>query len=316
MGRCAFLFPGQASQYVGMARDLYGRYPSVRELFAQADACLGFPLSGVCFDGPEERLRQTAVTQPAVFVHGMAIWRLVAAAGVTPVAVAGHSLGEYVALVAAGALPLSEALDLVKARGRLMQQAGEERPGAMAAVIGLEDGRVEELCLRVQAEAGDEVVVPANYNAPGQVVVSGSPAGVERMGVLAREAGARKVTPLPVSGAFHSPLMQPAADRLQEMLWQAGWQRPSVPVITNVAAVPVAEPDELRRQLVEQITHPVRWTESMRALGRTGVRLALELGPGSVLKGLVRRIEPELEVWSVGTVEELETALDRIAKQV
>ncbi|MFA6111517.1 MAG: ACP S-malonyltransferase [Candidatus Latescibacterota bacterium] len=316
MGRCAFLFPGQASQYVGMARDLHGRYPSVRELFAQADACLGFSLSGVCFNGPEERLRQTAVTQPAVFVHGAAVWQLVAAAGVIPVAVAGHSLGEYVALVAAGALPLSDALDLVKARGRLMQQAGEERPGAMAAVIGLEDGRVEELCLQVQAEAGGEVVVPANYNAPGQVVVSGSPAGVERLGLLAREAGARKVTLLPVSGAFHSPLMQPAADRLREMLWQAGWQRPSVPVITNVAAAPVAEPDELRRQLVEQITHPVRWTESVQALSRTGVRLALELGPGSVLKGLVRRIDPELEVWSVGTVEELETSLDGIAKQV
>ena len=302
----ALLFPGQASQYAGMARDLFETYPLVKDIFAQADQVLGFPLSRVCFSGPEDDLRQTAVTQPAVFVHSVAAWHLLAAAGVEAQCAAGHSLGEYSALVAAGALDWEEGLALVKERSRLMQRAGERRTGSMMAILGLADEAVEALCA---GASGAGIVVPANYNAPGQVVVSGEPDALAALAGAARAAGAKRVIELEVSGAFHSPLMQDAAQAMAAELERANLQTPRIPVITNVAAAPVSDPEELRRQLVEQITSPVRWTESVRSARQTGPAWALEVGPGSVLKGLVRRIERDWEVKTAGTAVDIPLAL-------
>lgn len=303
MSAGAFLFPGQASQAVGMARDLYGQYESVRERFAQADESLGFSLSEVCFEGPEERLMQTEVTQPAVFVHSVAACELLQAAGLEPVAVAGHSLGEYSALVAAGALSFAAALALVGPRGKLMQAAGAERPGAMAAVLGLEDEQVVALCEQAAGTVG-----AANFNSPGQVVVSGERAAVARLGELAEAAGAKRFVELAVSGAFHSPLMQPAAQQMEALLQAAPLVAPRVPVLTNISAAPVTDPEELRAHLIQQITSPVRWTETVRKLAEMGVDHAFEVGPRAVLKGLGRRIERGLKVETAGTVEEIAAA--------
>ena len=302
MGGCAFLFPGQASQTVGMAQDLYEAFSTAREIFDRADEVLGFPLTRLCFSGPEEELRQTAFTQPAVFVHSVAAWKLLAAEDIEPACTAGHSLGEYSALVAAGAMEFEEGLQLVRQRSQLMEQAGKERPGTMAAIIGLEDEQVEELC-RQAADTG--IVVAANFNAPGQVAVSGAVAAVERLGELARGAGARRVIQLAVSGAFHSPLMEPAARQMAALVADVRLQSPRVPVITNVTASPVDDVEKLRQNLIDQMTHPVRWTESIRCMRRMGVERAAEAGPGAILRGLARRIEPELQVFPVGTVEEL-----------
>ncbi|HIG55887.1 MAG TPA: ACP S-malonyltransferase [Candidatus Handelsmanbacteria bacterium] len=306
MSGCAFLFPGQASQTVGMARDLFEQYESVRERFAQADEDLGFKLSQICFEGPEDRLMQTEVTQPAVFVHSVAACELLMAKGLEPIAVAGHSLGEYSALVAAGALSFEAALALVGPRGKLMQAAGVARPGAMGAVIGLgDDAQITTLCEQA-ADVG--VVVAANFNAPGQVVVSGEQAGVARLGELALGAGAKRFVELAVSGAFHSPLMQPAAEQMEALLQAAPIVAPRVPVLTNVSAAPVVDPEELRSHLIQQITSSVRWTETVRKLAAMGIDRAYEIGPGAVLKGLVRRIEHGLVVDCVGKVEEIAVA--------
>ena len=299
-GERAFLFPGQASQFVGMGADLRERFPEVRELYEEADGILGFELSRVCFQGPMERLSQTEITQPAVYVHSVAAARLLAARGIHPDAVAGHSLGEYSALTAAGVLEFPESLALVQVRGRLMQAAGVERPGRMAAVIGLDDAVVTGLC----EEIGPQVV-PANFNAPGQVVLSGEADAVAGAMAAAEEAGARRVIELPVSGAFHSPLMASAAEGLAPRLAATRFRPPSVPVVTNVTAAPETDPQALRRRLLEQMTAPVRWTESVRALSSMGVDRAFEVGPGSVLKSLVRRILRDLKVETAGTAEEM-----------
>lgn len=298
----AFIFPGQASQFVGMAQDLHAQHEQVRSLFDRADDVLGFELSAVCFGGPEQRLGQTVVTQPAVFVHSVAAYQLLAEKGLTPSLVAGHSLGEYSALVAAGALDFETALNLVGERSRAMQEAGQASPGAMAALIGPTDGEVVDLCQQA-ADAG--IVVAANFNAPGQVVVSGEKEAIARLGLLAGEAGVKRFVELPVSGAFHSPLMQPAADRMQEFLRDARIETPRVPVITNVSAIPVDDPDVLRSDLIKQITHSVRWTESMETLAATGIERAVEVGPGAVLKGLMRRIAREVVVSSAGTADDI-----------
>ena len=309
MAGCVFLFPGQASQAVGMGRDLYELSDAVRELFDQADAVLGFALTDLCFNGPIEQLSQTAVTQPAVFVHSVAATRLLTAGGVRPSCVAGHSLGEYSALVAAGVLEFSEALQLVAQRARLMQEVGERSPGKMAAIIGLDDQVVVDLC-----ERAGKGVVPANFNAPGQVVVSGEAEAVETLQGLAREAGAKRVIELQVSGAFHSPLMEPAARELEAILKSVRLAAPQVPVITNVAAEVVRDVEDLRRQLIQQMTHPVRWTESIRHIAGTGIASAAEVGPGGVLKGLVRRIAAELEVSPAGTAEDIPTAIEKLGR--
>jgi [acyl-carrier-protein] S-malonyltransferase len=297
----AFLFPGQASQEVGMGRDLYERFDEARRLFDEADGILGFPLTRVCFDGPMEELSQTQVTQPAVYVHSVIVARLLAAGGVIPEAVAGHSLGEYSALTAAGALDFAAGVALVRRRGELMQQAGQERPGAMSAVLGLDDDVVARLC-----DEADGVVVPANFNAPGQVVISGEAAAVSAAGAAAEAAGASKVVPLPVSGAFHSPLMQPAAEALAEALEGVSLSPPAVPVIANVTAAAETDPARLRQLLVEQVTAPVRWTESVQSLASMGADSAVESGPGAVLRGLARRITRDIKVSTAATAEEID----------
>ena len=309
MADIAYIFPGQASQFVGMARDLHDAHESVRALFARADEVLEFALSEVCFNGPEEQLLQTAVTQPAVFVHSVAAYQLLEERGLQPACLAGHSLGEYSALVAAGALDFEAALALVKERSRAMQEAGQVQPGAMAALIGPADDEVVALCEQA-ADAG--IVVAANFNAPGQVVASGEQAAIARLGELAAAAGVKRFVELPVSGAFHSPLMQLAADRMRGLLAAAPLRAPRVPVITNVSAAPVEDPDVLRRDLIEQITHAVRWTESMNALVATGVDSAVEVGPGAVLKGLMRRIARDVPVLSAGGVEEIELTVSQL----
>ena len=307
MVACAFLFPGQASQAAGMGQDIYQEYPVARGIFDRADEILGFSLTGLCFRGPETELRQTIFTQPAVFVHSVAAWHVLAAAGIEPACVAGHSLGEYSALVAARVLEFEEALKLVERRSQLMQLAGEARPGGMVAVMGLEDQQVEEICRHRYSAAGG-IAVAANFNAPGQVAVSGDMAALERVGELAREAGAKRVIPLEVSGAFHSPLMEPAAREMASLLEAARLCSPQRPVITNVAARPVEDAEDLRRHLIDQITHAVRWTESVRCIAGMGVECAAEVGPGTVLRGLVRRIERDLQVIEAGTVGGLENA--------
>ena len=298
----AYIFPGQASQVVGMAADLHAAHDGVRALFARADEVLGFALSELCFKGPEEQLAQTAVTQPAVFVHSIAAFQLLQEQGLAPAVVAGHSLGEYSALVAAGALDFEAGLELVKHRSRFMQEAGDAQPGAMAALIGLEDADVVALCQRA---ADVRIVVAANFNAPGQVVVSGEKAAVVRLGELAREAGVKRFVELAVSGAFHSPLMQPAAEQMRALLEAAPIGAPRVPVITNVSAAAVEDPATLRGDLIKQITHSVRWTESMTVLAALGIARAVEVGPGAVLKGLMRRIARDVEVLGAGTAADL-----------
>ncbi len=296
----AFLFPGQASQLVGMGKDLSEAYPVARQLYEEADDTLGFSLSAICFDGPMEELCKTSVTQPAVFLHSVVCARLLSEQGVEPSVVAGHSLGEYSALVAAGVLDFGAALQLVHRRGELMQAAGSQRPGAMAAILGVDDEQIVGLC-----EADEGVVVAANFNAPGQIVISGEADAVARVGVEANEAGAKRVMDLPVSGAFHSALMVPAADELATQLQQASFSAPRASVVTNVSATAETDPQRLQQLLIEQMTAPVRWTDSVKAVVGTGVTGAYEVGPGAVLKGLVRRIDRALEVRSMGTAQEL-----------
>lgn len=301
----AFLFPGQASQFAGMGRDLCERFQSAREIFAQADSILGLPLSRICFRGAEEELRQTRITQPAVFVHSVACWQVIVAGVGQPACVAGHSVGEYTALVAAGVVDFRTGLELVRRRAEIMQEAGARRAGSMVAVIGLADDVVEELC-RQASEAG--TVEPANYNAPGQLVVSGDKAAMERLAELARAAGAKRVMPLAVSGAFHSPLMEEAGREMDKLLQDVELAPARMPLISNVTALPATDPEEIRRNLSAQMTQPVRWVESVRKLRQMGVRHAFEVGPGGVLKGLVRRIARDMQVRPAGTADQLSEA--------
>jgi [acyl-carrier-protein] S-malonyltransferase len=300
----AFQFPGQGSQAAGMGADLADAYPEARAVFDEADDALGFELSRLCWEGPEEELRATENAQPALLTHGVAAARVLGARGLTPVAAAGHSLGEFTAHVAAGSLAFGDALRIVRVRGEAMARAGRERLGTMAAVIGLDEARVERLCEEARGEG--EVLVAANYNSPGQIVVSGSVEAVRRVVAGAREHGARMAIELQVSGAFHSPLMAPAVDALREALDAIDIQPAAIPVVANVDARPVVDPDAIRERLVEQVSGAVRWTDCVLALRDMGVRKLLEPGPGHVLTGLVKRIDRSLEGHVAGTSHQIE----------
>ncbi len=285
-----------------MGRDLYDSSGSARVVFDLADQVTGSDIKAACFEGPEDRLRQTEVTQPAVFSHSVAAYRMLAEAGTRPDFVAGHSVGELAALVAAGAMSLEDGMRVVAVRGRAMQAAGEASPGTMAAVLGLDDEVVIDICASVQ-ETG--TVTPANFNCPGQVVISGRPENVRAAVERAKERGAKRAVELPVSGAFHSDLMFPAVSALEEALSGIRLVEPSVPVIPNVSAEPTRDPVILRDLLAKQVVSPVRWTASMKRLASEGVDRAYEVGPGSTLKGLMRRIDRSIPVACAGTAEEI-----------
>ncbi len=289
-----------------MGADLCSQNDLARRLFEEADEVMGTALTKICFEGPMEELTQTAITQPAVFVHSCAVAHVLRDQGLAPSHVAGHSLGEYSALVAASAIDFRPALELVRERGRLMQHAGELEAGKMAAIIGMEDDSVTALCAELSPN-GD--VVAANFNAPGQVVVSGTAAAVEEVARVAPDRGAKRAIELTVSGAFHSNLMAPAAREMQTLIAEAELRMPQVPVITNVSAQPVEDVSQLREHLIAQITSPVRWTETMEYLAGAGVQRALEVGPGAVLKGMARRTKPAPEVQTVGKDEEIPAAV-------
>ncbi len=291
----AFVFPGQGSQYVGMGRDLYEAYPEARAIFDQADEILGFSLSELCFEGPAEELNDTVNTQPAIFTMSVACLRaLNPLLSLDPLFVAGHSLGEYTALVAAGALDFADGLKLVRERGRLMKEAGEKNPGGMAAIIGLDAGTLEGIC---QEASGVQI---ANYNSPGQIVISGHREALERAMGLARERGAKRVIPLAVSIAAHSPLMRPAAEEFRRAVESTPFRRARIPLVANVTARPISEPEEIREELVRQLTSPVRWVESVERMIEGGVDTFVEIGPKSVLTGLIRRIDRSVRTVNVG----------------
>ncbi|HEX4953562.1 MAG TPA: ACP S-malonyltransferase [Thermoanaerobaculia bacterium] len=304
--RIAFVFPGQGAQKVGMGKDWAERFELARRTFEEADEALGFALSTLCWEGPEEELQLTANTQPALVATEVAIWRVVAAeGGLTPSVMAGHSLGEYTALVAAGGLDLADALRLVRRRGQLMQEAVPMGEGAMAAIMGLADEEVEA----VTAEAaGGEVCSAANYNSPGQTVIAGSTAAVERAVELAKARGARKATLLKVSAPFHCALMRPAREGLAPLLAATAFRDPAVPVVTNVDAAPVTSGEAARDALVRQVDSPVRWVESVQHMaGAMGVGRFVELGPAKVLSALIRRTVEGVETETIEKPEQLVT---------
>lgn len=284
----ALTFPGQGSQAIGMGRDVVAESPAARSIFEQADSLLEVRLSVLCFEGPEAELRATENAQPALLTHSVAVLELLRERGVelAPGFVAGHSLGEYSALVAAGSLDFPTALRLVRERGLAMRDSGRARPGTMAAVLGLKSDLVDAAC---EAATSTGIVVAANYNADDQIVISGDPAGVEQAGVEARARGAKRVLPLPVSGAFHSPLMASAAERLGAAIADATIADARVPLVANVTARPMQRADEIRRELVEQLTAPVRWAQSLATMRSAGVDVFVEIGAGQVLSGLARR---------------------------
>lgn len=285
----AYVFPGQGSQYPGMGKDLYESSDLAREYFEKANDVLGFRLTDIMFEGTEEELRQTRVTQPAVFLHSV-VKALVEGADCQPDMVAGHSLGEFSALVACGALGFEDALRLVYARAMAMQRACDKQPGTMAAVIRLDDEKVEEVCQQV-AEVSGEIVVPANYNCTGQIVISGSLNGVEQACPAMKEAGARRAMVLPVGGAFHSPLMLPAQEDLKQAIESVTFSTPRCPIYQNVDAQPHTSPDEIRANLLCQLTSPVRWTASVQRMRADGCDTFIEFGPGEVLTNLIAKID-------------------------
>lgn len=311
MSQTAYLFPGQGSQYVGMAQDLCEAYPEAKEVVDEADNVLGFAVSARMFgtapdvDDAEDALKQTEVTQPALYVHSMAVVAVLRRQAPSPGMTAGHSLGEYSALAAAGAISFADGLRLVRRRGELMAGAGDERPGTMAAVIGMDDDDVVAVC-DAATTGSDSVVEPANFNSPGQVVISGDVSAVERAMNLASERGARRVIPLPVSGAFHSPLMEHARDGLERALGDLSITRPDVPVYLNVTGMPTRDPEEIRRRLVEQLTAPVRWSQTLRAMHEDGADRFVEVGAGRVLSGLARRtLGRNVEIVSADRADDL-----------
>lgn len=281
----AFVFPGQGAQFVGMGKDLYEQNPEAKAYFEKANEILGFRITDILFNGTAEELKETKVTQPAIFLHSVILAKTMGE-DFRPDMVAGHSLGEFSALVAAGAMTFEDGLRLVSKRAMAMQKACEIRPSTMAAVLGLPDEKVEEVC----AQVTDEVVVPANYNCPGQIVISGSVEGVDKACELLKEAGAKRALKLAVGGAFHSPLMEPAREELAKAIEETTISRHVCPVYQNVTASAVTDPAEIKKNLIAQLTAPVRWTQSVLNMTADGADYFMELGPGTVLQGFVKKI--------------------------
>ncbi|GLX71188.1 ACP S-malonyltransferase [Paenibacillus glycanilyticus] len=306
MSKTAFVFPGQGAQAVGMGKDAYEALDSSRAIFEQADEALGFKLSEIIFNGPDDELKQTANTQPALLTVSVAFLKALEGRGLKPDYVAGHSLGEYSALVAAGVMSFADAVRTVRARGQFMEQAVPGGQGAMAAVLGAERGVLAELCANISQEGN--AVELANVNCPGQIVVSGSAAGVQAVVERGKEeAGAKRVIPLEVSGPFHSSLMKPAAEKLSGVLSDISMNDASVPVVANVTAAPVTEAAAIRNLLVEQVYSPVLWEDSVRYLIEQGVDTFVEIGSGTVLAGLIKKIDKNLRVISVNSIAAIET---------
>lgn len=309
----AFLFPGQGSQFVGMAKDLFDQNEAARSVLERADTVLDMDLTGIMFgsgndeqaEADKARLTETQNTQPALFVHSMAVMSALPSSASKPDMVAGHSLGEYSALAAAGAISFEEGLSVVRLRGELMAKAGDIRPGAMAAILGMEDADVESLCSEA---SGDGIVQPANFNSPGQIVISGDVSAVERAVSMAKDRGARRALMLPVSGAFHSPLMDFAREGLAEGLASLDIRTPSCPVYLNVTAAPTTDPAEIRERLIEQLTSPVRWAQGLTAMHGAGATKFVEVGAGKVLSGLVKRtLGRDVETMSFSSAADLES---------
>jgi len=283
----AFVFPGQGAQYPGMGKDLYDKVPLARAMFESANVLLGFRITDIMFDGTEEELRQTRVTQPAIFLHSVLL-PLAMDTTFKPDMTAGHSLGEFSALVVAGALPFDKGLLLVARRAEAMQKACTLTPSTMAAVLGMDDAVVEEVCNSIA-----EIVVPANYNCPGQIVISGTAEGISKATEELKKRGGKRIVPLTVSGAFHSPCMEPARKELEEAIMATQFSRPSCPVYQNVTAMPETDPDRIMKNLISQLTSPVRWTQTVTRMIADGATSFVEVGPGNVLQGLIKKINKD-----------------------
>jgi [acyl-carrier-protein] S-malonyltransferase len=302
MKATAFIFPGQGSQYVGMGKEFFENFREAREVFQEADDVLHLPISSLCFQGPEEALKLTENTQPAVLTMSIAALRVLQAEkGVVPRLAAGHSLGEYSALVASGALAFADAVQIVRLRGRFMQEAVPVGEGAMAAILGMERGSLEKLC---EEAAEGEVLTPANFNCPGQIVIAGHTKAVERAMERAKQEG-KKALPLPVSAPFHSPLMRPAGERLEKVLEGIPIQNLKIPIVTNVEAEINQSKERVKELLVIQVWSPVRWEESMQKIATDGIDQTLEIGPGKVLSGLMKRINPKVETRNIEDIQTL-----------
>ena len=290
----AYVFPGQGSQFKGMGKDLYDNSVTAKELFEKGNSVLGFRITDIMFEGTDDELKQTKVTQPAIFIHSVVL-AMTLGDKFTPDMVAGHSLGEFSALTAAKALSFEDGLTLVYKRAMAMQKACEATPSTMAAILGLDDNRVEEICATIK----DEIVVCANYNCPGQLVISGSVPGVNKACELLKAAGAKRALVLPVGGAFHSPLMEPAQVELSQAIEATAFNKPICPVYQNVNALPETEPATIKKNLIAQLTAPVRWTQTIQKMYSDGATIFYEVGPGKVLQGLAKKIAPAAEAMSV-----------------
>lgn len=307
MSKKAFLFPGQGSQYVGMAKDLYENSVEAKEMIKTADDALSVNLSYIMFNGPEDQLKQTEFTQPAIFLHSVVLGSIIRT--LSPDATAGHSLGEYSALVSAGGIQFYDAIKLVRARGEAMQYAGTIMKGTMAAVIGLQPEAVNDICFQISSQSTSEIVQCANLNSPGQIVISGSVSGVHKAMELCKSSGAKMVKELVVSGAFHSPLMEPAKEKLLEKLNNTPIFDTRLPVYANVTALPVTNKEEIKKLLFDQLSSPVRWEETITNMVNDGIEEFYEIGPNKVLQGLVKRINPDVKIFGIDKFSDVEKYL-------